>query len=98
MNVFLQVPPAIQIGGRSAKSQYQFTMQSTDIDVLDSAAKAMESKMRTLPELQDVTSDLQIANPQGNVVIDRERAASLGVTAQQIEGALYDAYGSRQVS
>ena len=98
MNVFLQVPPAIQIGGRSAKSQYQFTMQATDIDVLDSAAKAMESKMRTLPELQDVTSDLQIANPQVNVVIDRERAASLGVTAQQIEGALYDAYGSRQVS
>ena len=98
MNVFLQVPPAIQIGGRSSKSQYQFTMQSTDIDVLDSTAKAMESKMRSLPELQDVTSDLQIANPQVNVVIDRERAASLGVTAQQIEGALYDAYGSRQVS
>ena len=98
MNVFMQVPPAIQIGARSAKSLYQFTMQSPDIGLLDSSATVMESKMRELPELRDVTSDLQIANPQVNVAIDRERAASLGVTAQQIEGALYDAYGSRQVS
>jgi hydrophobic/amphiphilic exporter-1 (mainly G- bacteria), HAE1 family len=98
MNVFLQVPPAIQIGARSSKSLYQFTMQSPDIDALDSAAKMMESKMRALPELQDVTSDLQIANPQVNVAIDRDRAASLGVSAEQIESALYDAYGSRQVS
>jgi HAE1 family hydrophobic/amphiphilic exporter-1 len=98
MNVFMQVPPAIQIGARSAKSLYQFTMQSPNIALLDSAAKTMESKLRGLAELQDVTSDLQIANPQVNVAIDRERAASLGVTAQQIEGALYDAYGSRQVS
>ncbi|MEO5902825.1 MAG: efflux RND transporter permease subunit [Gemmatimonadaceae bacterium] len=98
VTVFMQVPPAIQIGGRQSKSQYQFTMQSPDIDALDSAAQRMEAKMRALPELQDVTSDLQIANPQVNVQIDRERAATLGVTAQQIEAALYNAYGSRQVS
>jgi HAE1 family hydrophobic/amphiphilic exporter-1 len=98
MNVFMQVPPAIQIGGRNSKSLYQFTMQGADITVLDSAARRMEATMRNLPELQDVTSDLQIANPQVNVQIDRERAASLGITAEQIEGALYDAYGSRQVS
>ena len=98
VNVFMQVPPAIQIGGRSSKSQYQFTMQSPEIAALDTAAQRMESKMRSLPELQDVTSDLQIANPQVNVRIDRERAATLGVTAQQIEAALYNAYGSRQVS
>jgi len=73
-------------------------MQSPDIAVLDSAAQKMEARMRTLAELQDVTSDLQIANPQVNVQIDRERAATLGVTAQQVEAALYDAYGSRQVS
>jgi HAE1 family hydrophobic/amphiphilic exporter-1 len=96
--VYMQVPPAIQIGARSSKSQYQFTMQSTDIAILDSAAKKMEAKMRGLPQLQDVTSDLQIANPQVNVQIDRDRAASLGITAEQIESALYDAYGSRQVS
>jgi HAE1 family hydrophobic/amphiphilic exporter-1 len=98
VNIFMQVPPAIQIGGRSSKSLYQFTMQSPDIEALDTAAQRMEAKMKTLPELQDVTSDLQIANPQVNVQIDRERAATLGVTAEQIEAALYNAYGSRQVS
>ena len=98
VSVFMTVPPAIQIGGRQSKSQYQFTMQSPEIEALDSAAQRMEAKMKTLPELQDVTSDLQLANPQVNVKIDRERAATLGVTAQQIEAALYNAYGSRQVS
>jgi hydrophobic/amphiphilic exporter-1 (mainly G- bacteria), HAE1 family len=98
MNVFMQVPPSIQIGARAAKSQYQFTLQSPDIAILDSTAKRMEARMRDIPEIQDVTSDLQISNPQVNVQIDRDRAASLGVTAEQIESALYDAYGSRQVS
>jgi HAE1 family hydrophobic/amphiphilic exporter-1 len=98
MNVFMQVPPAIQIGARAAKSLYQYTMQGPSIPALDSAAEKMEARMRELPQLQDVTSDLQIANPQVNVNIDREHAAALGVTAQQIETALYDAYGSRQVS
>jgi hydrophobic/amphiphilic exporter-1 (mainly G- bacteria), HAE1 family len=98
LNVFMQVPPAIQIGGRSAKSQYQFTLQSPDIEALDTAAKRLEARMRTISQIQDVTSDLQIANPQVVVSIDRDRASSLGVSAQQIETALYDAYGSRQVS
>jgi HAE1 family hydrophobic/amphiphilic exporter-1 len=98
MNVFMQVPPAIQIGARSAKSLYQYTMQAPDIATLDTAAEKMEARMHTLPQLQDVTSDLQISNPQVNVNIDREHAAALGVTAEQIETALYDAYGSRQVS
>ena len=98
MNVFMTVPPAIQIGARNSKSQYQFTLQSPDIAMLDSAAKRMEARMRNITQIQDVTSDLQIANPQVNVQIDRDRAASLGVNAQQIETALYDAYGSRQVS
>ena len=98
LNVFMQVPPAIQIGGRSAKSQYQFTLQSPDIETLDSAAKRLEARMRNISQIQDVTSDLQIANPQVVVSIDRDRASSLGVNAQQIETALYDAYGSRQIS
>jgi HAE1 family hydrophobic/amphiphilic exporter-1 len=98
INVFMQVPPAIQIGARSSKSLYQYTLQSPDIETLDSAAKRMEAKMRTITQIQDVTSDLQIANPQVIVDIDRDRAASLGVSAQQVESALYDAYGSRQVS
>jgi len=98
MNVFMQVPPAIQIGSRSSKSLYQYTMQGPDITALDAAAEKMEARMRGLPELQDVTSDLQIANPQVNVNIDRDHASALGVTAQDIETALNDAYGSRQVS
>ena len=98
VNVFMSIPPAIQIGGRQSKSQYQFTLQGTDLEVLDTAAKRMEARMRDIPQIQDVTSDLQIANPQVIVAIDRDRAASLGVTAQQIESALYDAYGSRRVS
>jgi hydrophobic/amphiphilic exporter-1 (mainly G- bacteria), HAE1 family len=98
INVFMQVPPAIQIGARSSKSLYQYTLQSPDIVALDSAAKRMEAKMRGIAQIQDVTSDLQIANPQVIVDIDRDRAASLGVNATQIESALYDAYGSRQVS
>jgi HAE1 family hydrophobic/amphiphilic exporter-1 len=98
INVFMQVPPAIQIGARSSKSLYQYTLQAPDIVALDTAAKRMEAKMRTISQIQDVTSDLQIANPQVIVDIDRDRAASLGVNATQIESALYDAYGSRQVS
>ena len=98
MNVYMQIPPAIQIGGRASGSQYQFQLQSPDIEALDSAAERMEARMEAIPEIQDVSSDLQIANPQVLVEIDRDRAASLGVTAEQIESALYNAYGSRQVS
>jgi hydrophobic/amphiphilic exporter-1 (mainly G- bacteria), HAE1 family len=98
MNVYMQIPPAIQIGGRASGSQYQFQLQSPDIAALDSGAERMKARMDAIPEIQDVSSDLQIANPQVLVEIDRDRAASLGVTAEQIESALYNAYGSRQVS
>ena len=96
--VYMQNPPAIQIGGRVSKSLYQFAMQSSDITPLYPAALALVDSMRKSPLLQDVTSDLQLGNPQASVEIDRERASSLGVNAQQIEMALYNAYGSRQVS
>ena len=96
--VYMQNPPPIQIGGRVSKSLYQFTMQSSDITTLYPAADALVAQARKSPLLQDVTTDLQLGNPQASVEIDRERAAQLGVTAGQIETALYDAYGSRQVS
>ncbi|MFZ5453255.1 MAG: efflux RND transporter permease subunit [Thermodesulfobacteriota bacterium] len=96
--VFPQVLPPIRIGGMLTKSQYQMTLQSPDIKDLYHYAPLLEDKMRTLPGLQDVTSDLQIKNPQVNVVINRDKASTLGVTAQQIEDALYYAYGSRQIS
>ena len=96
--MFLQNPPPVRIGGQLTKAQYQFTLQSPDTDELYKAIPIMQEKMRAIPELQDVTNDLQITNPQINVEIDRDRASSVGVTAQQIEDALYYAYGSRQVS
>src|SRR2546427_13128896 len=89
---------SIRIGGRPTKPQYQFTLQSADIDALYDNAAKLERVLRGIPTLQDVTSDLQIKNPQVSVRIDRDRATSLGVSVQQIEQALYDAYGSRQVS
>ncbi|GAB4411600.1 MAG: efflux RND transporter permease subunit [Thermodesulfovibrionales bacterium] len=98
IQMFMQNLPAIRIGGMLTKSQYQFTLQSPDTKELYEHAIELESKMRALPQLQDVTSDLQIKNPQVNVEIDRDRASALGLTAQQIEDALYYAYGSRQVS
>jgi len=98
MRVFLQVPPTIRIGGRLTKSQYQYTLQGTDIGELYRYAPLLEAKMRTLPGLADVTSDLQITNPQVEVDIDRDKAASLGVSMRSIEETLYYAYGSRQVS
>jgi HAE1 family hydrophobic/amphiphilic exporter-1 len=96
--MFMQNLPAIRIGGQLTKSQYQFTLQSPDTGELYRSAIELEGKMRGLPQLQDVTSDLQINNPQVNININRDKASALGVTAQQIEDALYYAYGSRQVS
>jgi len=98
VRTYLQVPPVIRIGGRPTKTQYQFTLQSADIQALYDNAAKLEAALRRLPSLQDVTTDLQIKNPQVSVRIDRDRATSLGVSVQQIEQALYDAYGSRQVS
>src|ERR1044071_8130934 len=98
INAFLQNPPPIRIGGQLTKSLYQLTLQSADTKELYKYAPLLQSKMSELPGFQDVTTDLQIQNPQVNVEIDRDKAQSLGVTANQIESVLFDAYGSRQVS
>jgi len=98
INLFLQNPPPIQLDTTSSKAQYQFVLQSPDTEELYRQATAFEMQIRHLPMLQDVTSDLQIKNPELTLEIDRDRAASLGVTAQQIEDTLYLAYGARQVS
>jgi HAE1 family hydrophobic/amphiphilic exporter-1 len=98
IKVYLQNPPVIRVGGQLTKSPYQYTIQGPSIDELYHWATMIETKFRDLPELQDVTSDLQIVSPQVILDIDRNKATALGVTAQQIEDTLYSAYGSRQVS
>jgi HAE1 family hydrophobic/amphiphilic exporter-1 len=98
IQIFLQNLPPIRIGGQLTKSQYQFTLQSPETRELYRHAAALEAKIHQIPGLQDVTSDVQITNPQVNVEIDRYKASALGVSAEQVEEALYDAYGSRQIS
>jgi len=98
INVFLQNPPPIQIGGRLARSQYQYTLQGPDTDELYRVSELLQRRMAALPGFQDVASDLRIKNPQVTVDIDRDKASALGVTAFQIESVLFDAYGTRQVS
>jgi HAE1 family hydrophobic/amphiphilic exporter-1 len=98
MRTYLTNPPLIRVGGNNSRSLYQFTLQSPDLDALYSGTAEFEKRMRALPGLSDVNSDLQIASPMLTVDIDRDRASSLGVTEEQIENALYDAYGQRQVS
>ncbi len=84
--------------GRIARAQYQYTMQASDIGTLFSAVPKLLEQFRKTPELRDVTSDLQIANPQIVVDLDREKAANLGVTSDQVRQTLYNAFGSRQIS
>ncbi len=98
IRVYLQNPPPISVGGRVSKALYQFTLQGSDIDALYQYAGILQTRLSQSPLLQNVTSDLQINNPQVEVDIDRDRAAALGVNAAQIEGALSDAYGQGQVS
>ena len=98
IRAFPQVPATIRIGGRSTKSPYQLTLIGVDIKQLFEVAPKVEATMAALPELTDVTSDLLITSPQVFVDVNRNKASSLGLTATQVESALYDAYGSRQVS
>jgi HAE1 family hydrophobic/amphiphilic exporter-1 len=98
IRVYMQNPPAIRIGARNSKSLYQYTLSSPDLDQLYKSAQLMLQKMRASNTLADVTSDLQMENPQANVVVDRDKASALGVTAQAVESALYSAYGQRLVS
>jgi len=99
MNVYLRNPPLIPVGGMQSKGLYQYSLQDTDTRELFQWAPVLMQKMAEHREVfQDVSSDLQIASPQVNVEIDRDKASALGVTAQQIENALYDAFGEKQAS
>src|SRR5689334_5397922 len=98
ISVYMRNDPPIRIGGLQSKALFQFTMQSPDTQNLFKSAQEFQAKMRALGPLVDVSSDLQIRNPQVNVMIARDSASAVGITANQIEDALYSAYGLRQVS
>ena len=98
IKVFMQNLPRISLGGRITKSLYQITLQSPDTKELYAAAQDFERRLHSAPEIQDVTSDLQIANPQLQVTVDRDKASAVGVSAAQVEDALYSAFGARQIS
>ncbi|HJQ98473.1 MAG TPA: efflux RND transporter permease subunit [Candidatus Polarisedimenticolaceae bacterium] len=98
MRVYLQNPPPIRLGGRLTKSQYQLTLQSTDTAELYNYAPMLEAELKKLPQVRDVTTDLLLKNPRVEVKIDRDRMSALGLTAAQVDDALYSAYGFRQVS
>jgi HAE1 family hydrophobic/amphiphilic exporter-1 len=103
IRVSLQNPPVIRVGGRLSRSLYQFTLQSPDAQELYRSAAVFEERLRALPEFRDVGSDLQVNNPQLQVVIDRDKMATMGITAQgisarQVEEAFWNAYATRQIS
>ena len=98
MTVAMQNPPLIRVGGMMTKGLYQYSLQDADAKELFHWAPLLLDKLLQQPEFQDVTTDLQLAAPQVNVEIDRDKASALGVTARQIEDALYNAFGQRQAS
>ncbi|MEW6684284.1 MAG: efflux RND transporter permease subunit [Nitrospirota bacterium] len=98
LRVVPQNPPAIRIGGMISSSDYQLVLQGNEFAALLEPAQRLETRLAQLPILQDVNSDLELRNPEIRVDILRDRAAALGLTPQQIEMALYNAYGERQIS
>jgi len=96
--LILQSAQELTIGGRWGNAQYQYTLQSPDVDELNSWAPRLLQTMRKLPELRDQNSDQQDKGLQARLVIDRDTASRLGVTPQTLDNALYDAFGQRQVS
>ena len=87
----------IQVGGRPSKTQYQYTLQDGDSES-SPTGRPSSSGLKSLPQLQDVTSDLQASAPRATLRIDRDTASQLGITPQAIDDTLYDAFGQRQVA
>ncbi len=98
IQLFMQVRQDIQVGGRPSKTQYQYTLQDGNSDELAQWAPRLEKRLRSLPALQDVTTDVQASAPRATLSIDRDTASRLGTTPQAIDDTLYDAFGQRQVA
>ncbi|UCF77250.1 MAG: efflux RND transporter permease subunit [Betaproteobacteria bacterium] len=98
LRVFLQNPPSIRLGGLSTSGDYQLVLTGTELAPLYKATEDLEARLKDFPLLQDVNTNLELRNPEIQVNVLRDRAAALGVTPQQIEATLYNAYGGRQIS
>ncbi|HEY6910364.1 MAG TPA: multidrug efflux RND transporter permease subunit [Myxococcales bacterium] len=98
INLFLQNVQDVRLGGRSSRTQYQYTVVDANLDELNEWAPKVLARLKTLPELRDVATDQQTQGLRLDVVVDRDTAARLGVTQQAIDDTLYDAFGQRQVA
>jgi len=96
--LILQSAQDLTIGGRGGNAQYQYTLQSANLDDLNSFAPRLLAKLKALPELRDQNSDQQDKGLQAKLVVDRDTASRMGITAGTLDNALYDAFGQRQVS
>jgi hydrophobe/amphiphile efflux-1 (HAE1) family protein len=96
--LFLQVQQDIQVGGRGSDAQYQYTLSDENLNELNSWAPQLQARMRAMPELRDVSTDQQNQGLAATLVIDRDTASRLGITAAAIDNVLYDAFGQREVS
>jgi multidrug efflux pump subunit AcrB len=97
-SLYLQAVQDLNVGGRMANAQFQYTIQSDDLALLNHWAPRLLRKLRSLPQLVDVSSDQQDAGLAANLVVDRDTAARLGLTQRAIDNTLYDAFGQRQIS
>jgi multidrug efflux pump len=96
--LYLQANQDIQVGGRGSAAQYQYTLSDENLNELNGWAPQLQARMRAMPELRDVSSDQQNQGLAANVIIDRDAASRLGITAAAIDNVLYDAFGQREVS
>ncbi len=98
ISLYLQAAQDINVGGRTSKTQYQYTLQDSDIEELNHWAPLLMARLRTLPELRDVATDQQSSASVVNMTVDRATAARFGIQPQLIDDTLYDAFGQRQVA
>ncbi|HEX2830167.1 MAG TPA: efflux RND transporter permease subunit [Burkholderiales bacterium] len=98
LQMFMNNPPAINIGGLTGNADYQMVVQGTDLKVLYDSAQELEARLRESHDFREVSTNLELRNPEIRINILRDRAAALGVSPQQIETTLYNAYGGRQIS
>ncbi|BDG05143.1 multidrug efflux RND transporter permease subunit [Anaeromyxobacter oryzae] len=98
IQLFLQSVQDVRVGGRFSRTQYQYTLQDANLEELNAWAPRMLEKLKTLPQLRDVATDQQTSALQLKVEVDRDTASRLGITAQAVDDALYDAFGQRQVA